>query len=216
VSISIYMPAWSTFRHHHVFDERTTLMGYMLNSLGNLPIDSDVKFYVFVINGQWQEPLYGMIEQNFSAIARSIGNHAVIAKGLNPPEWYGEIAQKYLGSDHNDYFSLLPALLLTDAHPSEVTRTSLRLLVPLRDVETRFGGWPRFFGLLSDFVQLKNDEFVKCFEKKQDAFDELNKVIDLKPGAFGIAININELVSWWRRRRSGDPAIAGPVVGSSK
>ena len=89
-------------------------MGYLLNSLGNLPVDDDVKFYIFVINGQYQEPLYGMIEQNFSSIARSIGKHAVIAKGLNPVEWSGDIAEKYLGKDHNDYCMLLPALLVTD------------------------------------------------------------------------------------------------------
>jgi hypothetical protein len=176
-------------------------MGYMLNSLGNLPVDDDIRFYVFVINGQWQEPLYGMIEQNFSSIAKSIGTHAVVAKGLHPAEWYGEIAETYLGKDHDDYFPLLPALLVTDAHPSSFTDKSLRLLVPLRDVENRFGGWPQFFNLLSDFVQLKSDAFLKRFHKKEDGVDTINKIIAVKPGAFGISINVNELVSWWRRRK---------------
>ena len=127
-------------------------MGYMLNSLGNLPVDDEVRFYVFVINGQWQEPLYGMIEKNFSSIARSIGKHAVIAKGLNPTEWYGEIAETYLGKDHGDYAPLLPALLITNTHPASTSEQSMRLLIPLRDVESRFGGWPQFFSSLSDFL----------------------------------------------------------------
>ncbi len=175
-------------------------MGYMLNSLGNLPVDEDVNFYVFVINGQWQEPLYGMIEQNFSSIARSIGSHAVIAKGLHPAEWYGEVAEKYLGKEHGSYHPLLPALLVTDAHPDEISDKTLRLLVPLQDVESRFGGWNQFFTLLSDFVQMKSDEFVKRFNQKEDAFDTANKIVSLKPGAFGISLNVNELVTWWRRR----------------
>jgi hypothetical protein len=177
-------------------------MGYLLNSLGNLPVDDDVRFYLFVINGQWEEPLYGMIEQNFSSIARSIGKHAVIAKGLNPEEWYGEVAEKYLGKDYGDYFPLLPALLVTDAHPDSVTEKSLRLLVPLREVEDRFGGWPQFFALLSDFVQLRSDDFLKRFHKKEDGMDVANRIVGVKPGAFGISININELVSWWRRRKA--------------
>lgn len=181
-------------------------MGYMLNSLGNLPVDDDVKFYVFVINGQWQEPLYGIIEQNFSSIARSIGKHAVIAKGLNPMEWYGEVAEKYLGKDHADYFQLLPALLVTDAHPDRVSEGSLRLLIPLRDVEARFGGWNQFFALLTDFVQLKSDEFVNRFHKKEDAFDVANKIVSVKPGAFGISVNMNELLSWWRKCVQQKPA----------
>jgi hypothetical protein len=175
-------------------------MGYMLNSLANLPVEDDVRFYVFVINGQWQEPLYGMIEQNFASIARNIGRNAVIAKGLNPVEWSGEVAKKYLGKDYGDFFSLLPALLITDAHPDRVSEGSLRLVVPLRDVEARFGGWNQFFALLSDFVQLKSDEFMKRFQKKDEAFDTANKILNVKPGAFGISVNVNELASWWRRR----------------
>jgi hypothetical protein len=141
-----------------------------------------------------------MIEQNFSSIAKSIGKHAVIAKGLNPVEWYGDIAEKYLGKDHDDYFPLLPALLITDTHPDRVSEKSLRLLVPLKDIESRFGGWGQFFALLSDFVQLKNDEFVKKFQKKEDAFDIASKIVNVSPGAFGVSLNINELVSWWRKR----------------
>jgi len=29
-------------------------MGYMLSSLGKLPIEEDVEFYIFVINGGWR------------------------------------------------------------------------------------------------------------------------------------------------------------------
>jgi hypothetical protein len=176
-------------------------MGYLLSSLGNLPLDEDIKFYVFVINGQWKEPLYEMIEQNFSAIAKSVGTHAVIAKGLNPVEWYGEIAEKYFGKDHEQYFHLLPALLVTDTHPDSFSEKSLRLIVPLRDVEARFGGWNQFFALLSDFVQLKSDAFLRKFQAKEGAFDVADKIIKISPGAFGVSVNINELVSQWRKRR---------------
>ncbi len=176
-------------------------MGYMLTSLGNLPIDDEVHFYIFIVNGQWQEPTYALIEQNFAAVARSIGKNAVIAKGLNSQEWYGEVAETYLGKDHDTYFSMLPALLITDAHPSHVLPESLRLLVPLRDVDSRFGGWSQFFNLLTDFVQLKNDEFVKRFEKRESPIDVMNSVVSLKPGMFGVSININELITRWRKRK---------------
>lgn len=179
-------------------------MGYLLSSLGNLPVDDEIKFYVFVINGQWQEPLYKMIEENFSLIASSIGKHAVIAKGLCPVEWRDDIAMKYLGKDYGDLFALLPALLITDAHPEQVAENSLRLVVPLRDVESRFGGWAQFFDLLSDFVQLKNDEFIRRFQKKEDALDAMNKIITVRPGAFGVSINVNELLSRWRKRFDGN------------
>jgi hypothetical protein len=175
-------------------------MGYLLNSLGNLPVDDDVKFYIFVINGQWREPLYEIVEQNFSSVARSIGKEAVIAKGLNPVEWSNEVAARYLQDNYGNYSSLLPALLVTNAHPEKLSEKSLILLVPLKDVESRFGGWNIFFGLLSDFVQFKSDEFLTRFHKKEDALEIANKIINIKPGAFGLSLNVNELFSWWRRR----------------
>lgn len=187
-------------------------MGYQLNSLGNLPIDDDVKFYIFVINGQWQEPLYEMIQQNFSSIARSVGKDAAIVQGLNPVEWYGEIAEAYLGKDHNDYFSLLPALLVSNARPDNVHDETLRLLIPLRDVEGRFGGWPQFFSALSAFVQGRSDELIKRFDAKDDVFDAANKVMELRPGAFGIAVNLNELISIWRKRKAAPrSSLANPT-----
>jgi hypothetical protein len=175
-------------------------VGYQLNRLANLPIDDEVEFYIFVINGNWQEPLYKMVQENFSEIARSIGNHAVIATGLNPKEWYGEVGKTYLGDGYDKYHDLLPALLITDTHPDKLNSNSLRLFVPLESVQERFGGWPQFFDLLSDFVQSKSDEFIIRFREKDDAIEVVNRVVNLKPGACGVSVNLNELISWWRKR----------------
>lgn len=176
-------------------------MGYLLNSLGNLPIDDSVTFYIFVVNGQWQEQLYGMMDQNFGAIAKSIGDKAVIAKGLSSAEWTSEIARVYLGAEHEKLFKTLPALLLTDSHPSKLTPASLRLIVPLRDVEERIGGWPRFFELLSSFARGESEEFLTRFKAKDDKFDALNRVIDLKPNVFGVGINLNAFIEEFRKRK---------------
>lgn len=162
-------------------------MGYMLSSLGNLPVDDDVRFYVFIINGQWAEPLYQVMEQNFANVARSIGKNAVIAKGLKPEEWYGEVATAYFGDGYADYFHLLPALLLTDAHPAQISENSMRLLAPLRDVEGRFGGWPVFFQMLTDFVRFRSDEFLQRFHQREDTVSTINRIVELRPGAFGVA-----------------------------
>lgn len=175
-------------------------MGYLLNSLANLPVDEDVNFYIFVINGQWQEPLYEMMERNFSQVAKSIGNNAVIAKGLDPKGFCGEVEEKYFGSEAARLFPLLPALLITDAHPDEIDDESLRLIVPLKEAEERFGGWPQFFSQLSDFVQHRDDEFVKRFSKLEDAFDAADRLIEFKPGIFGVSLNVNEIYRWWRKR----------------
>lgn len=117
-------------------------MGYALNELANLPVDENVHFYIFVVNGQYREPLYEMVQQNFVEIARSIGSNAVIAIGTDPKAFTTQVARKYLGAGNSDnsFISILPALIITNAHPDKLTKESVRLVVPLRDAEKRFGG----------------------------------------------------------------------------
>jgi hypothetical protein len=178
-------------------------MGYALNELANLPVDENVHFYIFVVNGQYREPLYDMMQQNFIEIARSIGSNAVIAVGTEPKSFTTQVARKYLGEGNSDnsFIRLLPALIITNAHPEKLTKDSVRLVVPLRDAESRFGGWAQFFSLLSSYVRGESDEFVKKFEAQDDLIEVANKVVSLKPGMFGLSINVNELIHQWSKRR---------------
>ena len=122
-------------------------MGYVLNELANLPVDENVHFYIFVVNGQYRDPVYEIVEQNFMDIARSIGNHAVIAVGTDKQRFTTSVARKYLGKGNSDnsFLAMLPALLITNDHPDRLRKESMRLVVPLRDAEARFGGWQQFF-----------------------------------------------------------------------
>ncbi len=112
-------------------------MGYALNELANLPIDDNVHFYIFVVNGQYHEPLYKMIQENFITIAQNIGSNAVIAVGTDPKAFTTQVARKYLGAGNSDnsFVKILPAMLITNAHPDQLTKESVRLIVPLRDAE---------------------------------------------------------------------------------
>src|SRR5689334_8544723 len=179
-------------------------MGYVLNELANLPVDENVHFYIFVINGQYREPLYEMIERNFVEIARSIGGRAVIAMGTDKRQFTTSVARKYLGDGNSDasFVQLLPALLLTNDHPDNLTKDSLRLIVPLREAETRFGGWHQFFDALALFVRGESDDFVRRFEQRESLLEMANDVVELKPGAFGVGINVNELISRWIKSRA--------------
>lgn len=62
-------------------------MGYMLSSVGNLPLDENIDLYIFVVNGQWLGEPYETIDRNFSKLAKRIGERAVIVKGLESQAW---------------------------------------------------------------------------------------------------------------------------------
>ncbi len=179
-------------------------MGYALNELANLPLDANVHLYIFVVNGRYREPLYDMMQQNFVQIARDIGSNAVIAFGTEPTSFTTQVAVKYLGKGNSDnsFLDILPALIITDAHPENLTKESMRLVVPLKDAESRFGGWPQFFTLLASFARRESNEFVKRFEAKENLVDAANQVLSLRPGMFGISLNVNALIDRWNRKRA--------------
>ena len=169
-------------------------MGFMLSALGNLPIDENIELYIFVINGKWRGGAYELIEQNFMNIAKGIGPKAVIAKGFDPESWSKQVARKYFGENYSVLFDAIPALLLTDVHPEKLNDKSLRLIVPLRDVEKRFGDWDNFFRLLSQFAIDKNIEFLEKFEDSSSLLREGSKYFELKPNIFGIGVNLNAII----------------------
>jgi hypothetical protein len=127
----------------------------------------------------------------------------LIAVGTDPSSFTTQVARKYLGEGNSDnsFLGILPALIITNAHPEKLTKDSVRLVVPLRDAESRFGGWAQFFTLLSSYVRGESDDFVKRFEAKENLVDAANKVVSLKPGMFGISLNVNELIDRWNKRR---------------
>jgi len=170
-------------------------MGYMLSSLGNLPVQEDISLYIFVVNGRWSGEFNDLIEKNFSALAKQIGPNSVIAKGFEPKVWSDQVCSKYLGKNTKTMIDILPALLLTDSHPDRLTEKSLRLLVPLRDAEKRFGGANVFFSALAEFAKSRSPEFVARFEDKGSLKGKAWSVLELKPNIFGFGINLKELAA---------------------
>lgn len=175
-------------------------MGYMLSSLGNLPVQDDVSLYIFVVNGRWNGEFDEIIERNFGALAKQIGPQSVIAKGFEPEAWSDQVCAKYLGKDTRTLYDAFPALLITDSHPERISDKTLRLLVPLRDAEKRFGGITVFFSGLAEFARNRDPAFLKRFEEKESLKDKAWSVLELKPNFFGFGINLKELVARVQRK----------------
>jgi len=175
-------------------------MGYLVSSLGQVPVDDDITLYIFVVNGTWRGGASGVLEDNFVRIAERIGPTAAIVKGLKDDLVSEEAARKYLGKDYTDLLDSLPGLLLTDAHPEDLQEDSLRLLVPLKDAEARFGSFDAFFHALAEFAQNRDMAFLEKFEDKEDLLEAGNAIIDLKPNMFGVGVNLNALFARLKER----------------
>lgn len=170
-------------------------MGYSLSSIAKLPIDKENEFYIFILGGNanWEGGILQTLFKNFDILAKEIGHNSIIAKGLNPREWSQELSSIYFGENTNaeNYF---PGILITDSHPENFTKDSMRILISLNQVKEKFDNIEQFFNLLTDFTTRKNDSFIEFVETNVNWLNELNKAVDLKPNFIGLGININSLL----------------------
>jgi hypothetical protein len=197
-------------------------VGYKLSSLVYLPIDSSVEIYVFSIGDRlWEGGLGEVVQRNFDALARSIGPNAIIVGGLED-EFHGEVVEKYLGRHHAELKNLMPALLITDAHPEHLTDKSLRILIPLREAHERYKVIDDFLRDLAAFVRGENDDLLRTLEgapTPADALDDIVRVnVPVVPGV--VAVNLNSAVrhmrAWWQRRDKSKQRWGAGTSGCSR
>jgi hypothetical protein len=180
-------------------------MGYKLTSLAHLPFDPTVEMYIFSLGSQqWAGGLGEAVRANFDNIARAIGGTAVIVAGLND-QFHSEVIEEYI--DERDIATLLPALLISDAHPDQLTEKSLRVFVSLREVNERYGTVDDFLSDLAAFAQGESDQLLRKLESAPaitTVADSLVRVnIPVVPGIVAINLNaaLSQLRDWWDRRR---------------
>lgn len=180
-------------------------MGRFVSSLADLQFDEDIHTYIFVLHEGWDDENVKNIETNFKKLAKKIGKNALIVEGLDEQLWVAEVGEKYLGDHFDRYLQLIPALLITNAHPDELKPDSMRIIISLREVSRQFGDWSQFFALLTQFAKRENvSAFLGKIQKEEDAFDVANKIFNFRPGMLGISININEIAAWFRRSNKQD------------
>jgi len=178
-------------------------MGYTLSTLARLPLDEENEFYIFILGGNanWKGGILQTIYDNFDTLAKEIGPHAIIAKGLNPREWTREISEKYF-ADIREIDRYFPAILITNSHPDNFDGDSLRILISLKNIEDNYENIEQFFDLLTNFIGRKDQRFIDIAKDKVKWLDIINDSIDLKPNFLGFGINLNSLISLAAKKKN--------------
>jgi hypothetical protein len=176
-------------------------MGYRISSLASLPAIPGKDLYVFILGMQyWDGSLLNQVEKNFAKIAQNIGPKGAIIMGHEGVDLGGELMM----TEHmpSGLSQLLMGqgiaegggVLILGAHPTELKEDDLVLYAPLEALQTRFGGLPTFFEALCQFSKTRDPSFLKKFQSKETKLDVFLKLFDLKPGMFGIGVNINKFI----------------------
>lgn len=170
-------------------------MGSYIGSLVELPVHPGVKFYLFVINGDFPGPYFAALGRHFPEIAKNIGKDGLITGGYGP-EFSAEVVGTYLGKDIKEpaFQALLPALLLADARPNEITEHTLRLLIPLKRAAEKYGDLETFLRILAAFIRKPNKQFLRRFEERSNWFRIIGQIVEIKPKFMGISINVVEFI----------------------
>jgi hypothetical protein len=162
--------------------------------------------YVFSIgDGLWEGGLSDIVHRNFDKIAKEIGPRAIIVGALEE-SFHGQVVEKYLGRNAQELKNVLPALLITDAHPDQLGPDSLRILIPLQKAHERYKVIEHFLSDLAAFVRGDSDTLLKQLEDAPtpvEIADDIVKVnVPILPGVVAVNLNntVKQLRAWWKRR----------------
>lgn len=122
-------------------------MGLHIHSLGELPLNVERKYYIYLLDYGWREPLGEALQKNFKRMAdRASRTSAIVLSGTRGTHFEDEVLSWHHinGYEASD---ILPAILVTTRHPSSIKEsnrppqngrtpkpTDALLLIPLRKV----------------------------------------------------------------------------------
>lgn len=92
-------------------------MGLHIHNLGNLPADAERKYFIYMLDYGWHEPLAESMRANFTNMARLASkSKAVVIAGVEPIHFENEVFS-YHGINGENAEHILPALMITTLHP---------------------------------------------------------------------------------------------------
>lgn len=93
-------------------------MGLKVHSLGEVPADASRRYYLYLLDYGWEEPLGKALRDNFDNMADAASRHdAAVVLGLGN-EFNDNVLSWHGFNGRRDTEDLLPAILITNKHPA--------------------------------------------------------------------------------------------------
>lgn len=186
-------------------------MGLYVKTLANIPDTHYRKYYIYLLDYGWKEPLSKVLDENYDKmVAMAADNDAVVIRGTQPVHFEDEVLSWH-NVNGEDAEELLPAILLTNRHPAAfhesfgnghlpIEADMKMVLIPLRlfcksstDVVALIDR------LFKDIKAEKDlDDFRIAKEIRRGTGRALADAIILEPNIAGIGLNINRLFEFLR------------------
>jgi len=99
-------------------DQKEKLMGLIVHSLENIPLSARRDYFIYLLDYGWHEPIAQALRANYDEmVRRAATSAAVVIKGTELGHFENEVFSWH-HINREDAEELLPALLITNAHPS--------------------------------------------------------------------------------------------------
>lgn len=188
-------------------------MGLMIHSLGELPIEAQRDYYVYLLDYGWKEDLGRTLLDNFGQMARlASSSDAVVMRGTVGSHFEDEVLSwHHVNGQPGD--ELLPAILITTRHPQEFRSGrgnrhqeregvhSNMILIPLNRVCKTSTDVVQLVGRL--FEDIRNKKALKDFDvvgtMKAGAGGAVVDALILQPNIGGIGLNLNSIIDFFRK-----------------
>ena len=184
-------------------------MGLKIHSLGELPAEATRGYYVYLLDYGWEEPLSRALRDNFDRMADAASrNDAAVLLGVGN-EFNDEVLSWH-GVNGRPADDLLPAILITNKHPSEFRemrgswnrdRDHL-VLIPLRDhCKTTTEVATLIDGIFSDIKAKRPLANFKVAQNDRAGLKgALLDAVVLRPTVGGVGIDLKALLLRFKRK----------------
>ena len=190
-------------------------MGLFVHSLGELPVEAERGYYIYLLDYGWHEPLGETLRENFPEMARQASkNDAIVLQGTVGSHFEDEVLSwHHINNEPAE--DILPAILITTKHPRQFMEAS-----PTRGAPRQYADYPLVLIPLrlacqttDDVVELVRRIFRDIAEKKRLPEFEIAKemkagqstafvdALVLKPSFAGIGIDLKKLVNFFDQFR---------------
>jgi len=183
-------------------------MGLHIHTLGGIPIESDRRYFVYVLDYGWKEPITETLVENFTNMARKAADsQSVVVAGIDPVHFANEVFSWH-GINGEDGEKVLPAVMVTSLHPEyfrqngrgpdgEESMDAKMLLIPLRDAcATTDDVITMIRSIFTDIREQKNllsFEIAKVIKKEEEPNRAMDALI-LEPNFMGVGVRIPQAI----------------------
>ncbi len=192
-------------------------MGLMVHSLEGIPEEHHRDYFIYLLDYGWNEPLSDALRSNFghmATLASKKKNAVVIMRTDEGVHFSDEVLSWHsINGDDAEKEQLLPAILVTNRHPSEFRKKAMReneqpeenlkmILFPLKkyckDTTEVVSLIQKIFTSIKAGKDL--DDFGVMREKRKGIGGALANSILLEPNFAGMGFSFNKFVNYFKEK----------------